>query len=240
MPRNRDLAEHGIGAIHPREQADWPNFICDSGALEPLEKEFLLRSGEVVGACKHVGADDQASLKIEIISDEAVKTSEIEGEILNRIQRSVLVATAVRIGNRAAKADVDLSLVKRPAGALLCPGSYGADLTKLRNGTGVSHIFKHRAVKPGFPTLRFHDLRGSHATCLLDAGVPVHAVAARLGHDAAVLLRNYAKRTKNADDTAAAAIGVLFKGALEEVLAPIATKTHTVLISFFRQGDRKC
>ena len=66
------------------EQADWPNFSYDSEALEPLEKEFLLRSGEVVGVCKHVGADDQASLKIEIISDEAVKTSEIEGEILNR------------------------------------------------------------------------------------------------------------------------------------------------------------
>jgi Fic family protein len=66
------------------EQADWPNFTYDAEALEPLEKNFLLRSGEMIGACKHVGADDQASLKIEIISDEAVKTSQIEGEILNR------------------------------------------------------------------------------------------------------------------------------------------------------------
>jgi hypothetical protein len=30
---------------------------------------------------------------------------------------------------------------------------------------------------------------------LLDAGVPVHVVAARCGHDPAVLLRSYAKRT---------------------------------------------
>jgi len=66
------------------EQPDWPNFIFDSGALEPLENLFLLRSGEFIGACKHISADDQETLKIEIISDEAVKTSEIEGEFLNR------------------------------------------------------------------------------------------------------------------------------------------------------------
>jgi Fic family protein len=66
------------------EQSDWPNFTYDSGALEPLEKEFLLRSGELIGACKHIHVDDQATLKIELITDEAVKTSEIEGEILNR------------------------------------------------------------------------------------------------------------------------------------------------------------
>jgi Fic family protein len=66
------------------EQPDWPTFAYDSGALEPLEKQFLLQSGEFIGACKHMGADDQETLKIELISDEAVKTSEIEGEFLDR------------------------------------------------------------------------------------------------------------------------------------------------------------
>jgi integrase len=45
-----------------------------------------------------------------------------------------------------------------------------------------------KARKLGFPGLRFHDLRGTHETLLLDAGVPVHVVAARCGHDPAVLL----------------------------------------------------
>src|SRR6266853_1513424 len=67
------------------QQPDWPDFAYDRGALEPLEKQFLLRSGEFIGACRHVGADDQETLKIELISDEAVKTSEIEGEILDRV-----------------------------------------------------------------------------------------------------------------------------------------------------------
>lgn len=66
------------------QQPDWPDFTYDSVALEPLEKQFLVQSGEFIGACKHIGADDQETLKIELISDEAVKTSEIEGEILNR------------------------------------------------------------------------------------------------------------------------------------------------------------
>jgi Fic family protein len=66
------------------QKPNWPNFTYDSMALAPLEQRFLLQSGEFIGAFKHIGADDQDTLKIELISDEAVKTSEIEGEILNR------------------------------------------------------------------------------------------------------------------------------------------------------------
>src|ERR1700682_3872338 len=66
------------------ERPGWPKFIYDSKALEPLEQQFLLQSGEFIGACRHIGADDQETLRIKLISDEAVKTSEIEGEILNR------------------------------------------------------------------------------------------------------------------------------------------------------------
>jgi Fic family protein len=66
------------------EQPGWPEFTYDSGALEPLERQFLLRSGEFIGGFKHVGPEDRDMLKIELISDEALKTSEIEGEVLNR------------------------------------------------------------------------------------------------------------------------------------------------------------
>lgn len=66
------------------EKPGWPNFTYDSVALEPLEKRFLLRSGEFIGAFRHIGAEDQDTIRIELIGDEAVKTSEIEGEILNR------------------------------------------------------------------------------------------------------------------------------------------------------------
>ena len=66
------------------EQKDWPKFLHDTKALEVLEQQFLRQSGEFMGVFRHVGADDQNALRIELISEEAVKTSEIEGEILNR------------------------------------------------------------------------------------------------------------------------------------------------------------
>ncbi len=66
------------------EHLGWPGFSYDSNALAPLERQFLFQAGEFVGAFKHVGTHDQDTLKIELISDEAVKTSEIEGEILDR------------------------------------------------------------------------------------------------------------------------------------------------------------
>ena len=47
--------------------------------------------------------------------------------------------------------------------------------------------------KDQLPHARLHDLRHIHATTLLLSGVPVHVVAARLGHaDPAITLRVYA------------------------------------------------
>ncbi len=56
-------------------------------------------------------------------------------------------------------------------------------------------INKHNEAHPNakLPRARLHDLRHVHATTLLMAGVPVHVVAARLGHaDPAITLRVYA------------------------------------------------
>lgn len=66
------------------QQQDWPHFRYDAAALVPLEKQFLLHSGEFMGAFRHIDAPHKDALRIELISDEALKTSEIEGEILNR------------------------------------------------------------------------------------------------------------------------------------------------------------
>ena len=71
------------------------------------------------------------------------------------------------------------------------------DFTRLRNPKSVTKETRARFRKLGFDRLRFHDLRASHGTALLDAGVPVHVVAARLGHDPAVLLRPTPSATSN-------------------------------------------
>jgi integrase len=109
-------------------------------------------------------------------------------------------------------ATVDLSLIKLPEGALMFPSFHGhkVDLTKLRNTNKISDRFE-KHTRTFYPGVRFHDLRGSHETALLDAGVPVHVVAARCGHDPATLLRSYAKRTKKADTSAANIISEMSK-----------------------------
>lgn len=110
---------------------------------------------------------------------------------------------------------VDLSLIKLPADALMFPSFYTRDfdLTRPRECNGLTKQFEKHAHEM-FPGLRFHDLRGSHETALLDAGVPVHVVAARCGHDPATLLRSYAKRTKRADASAANVIAAMTRGVL--------------------------
>ena len=112
-------------------------------------------------------------------------------------------------------ADVDLRLIKLPPDSLMFPSPKDAtDLSKLRHPKAVTRETRERFRKLGFATLRFHDLRASHGTALLDKGVPVHVVAARLGHDPAVLLKAYAKRTQKSDATPAAIIGELSSGIL--------------------------
>ena len=66
------------------QQNDWPEFRYNSTKLEALEAEFLRQSGVFMGAIRHVGDDDKQQLCVELISSEALNTSEIEGEILNR------------------------------------------------------------------------------------------------------------------------------------------------------------
>jgi integrase len=108
-------------------------------------------------------------------------------------------------------AEVNLGLVKLPDGALLFPGGDLADLTTLRDGHAVTRTFKRHVKRLGYQ-MRFHDIRASHLTLLLDNGVPVHVVAARAGHDPATLLANYAKWTKKADAKVAQTIANISKG----------------------------
>ncbi len=104
---------------------------------------------------------------------------------------------------------VNLGLIKLPEGALMFPNPPALaqlDFMTPRRPRALTKEFARTARKVGFK-IRFHDLRGTHETLLLDRGVPVHVVAARCGHDPAVLLRNYAKRTRKADTSAAKVIG---------------------------------
>jgi integrase len=124
-------------------------------------------------------------------------------------ERALRLTAGIPDGSEA----IDLSLIRLSKGTLIFP-AIGFDLTAIRCPAGVTTSFIKRARKLGHANLSLHDLRASHETVLLDQGVPVHVVAKRCGHDPAVLLRAYARRTKKADTSAANVIGTLMKGVL--------------------------
>lgn len=84
------------------QQDDWPQFRFDRSAVEEREAKFLVRGGHLLGALLHLRDDDKEALTVDLISNEALKTSEIEGEYLNResvqssIRRNFGLATDAR------------------------------------------------------------------------------------------------------------------------------------------------
>lgn len=78
--------------------------------------------------------------------------------------------------------------------------------------TWVTHGWVRTCTLAGVAGVRFHDLRHRHATTLLDAGVPVHVVSARLGHaQVSTTLNIYARPDATLDRAAARVIGQAMK-----------------------------
>jgi Fic family protein len=74
------------------QQGDWPNFAYDKEKIAQLEREYIQEAGISFGIMKSLPESDQKQLAVELISDEALNTSEIEGEIFNRdsLQSSIM------------------------------------------------------------------------------------------------------------------------------------------------------
>lgn len=73
------------------QQNDWPSFTWDQTRLIEAERQFLVRGGILLGGIKHLSSEETSLLSIEAISSEALTTSEIEGELLDRasVQSSI-------------------------------------------------------------------------------------------------------------------------------------------------------
>lgn len=66
------------------QSPDWPEFRFRRELLAEREATFLRQSGVVVGSMRHFADEERLPLVIDLISTEALKTSEIEGELLDR------------------------------------------------------------------------------------------------------------------------------------------------------------
>ena len=88
------------------QQPDWPNFEYDAARLRPLEDRFLKGAGIAVGAMAHLPDADRDTLTISLIAQEAVDSSAIEGEILDRasVQSSIAKHLGIAADQRRANA----------------------------------------------------------------------------------------------------------------------------------------
>ena len=76
--------------------SDWPRFVFNEAALRDAEARFLKGSGVVVGSMHHLDGEARQGIVIELISQEMVDSSAIEGEILDRM--SVQSSIAHQLG----------------------------------------------------------------------------------------------------------------------------------------------
>ena len=84
--------------------SDWARFTWNPARLAAAEQQFLVGGGTFVGAIKHLGEEDRNQLTVEAMSTEALTTSEIEGEFLDRasVQSSIQRQLGLAADNRRA------------------------------------------------------------------------------------------------------------------------------------------
>jgi len=75
---------------------DWPNFHWNQAALSNPLAEVRLKQGRLIGKMEGLGFSQRAETELQALTDEVVKSSEIEGEILNPEQ--VRSSIARRLG----------------------------------------------------------------------------------------------------------------------------------------------
>jgi Fic family protein len=87
------------------QQEDWPDFLWDAPRLQKAETLFLEGAGIAIGVSKHLGEADRGALSVELMSHEAIDTSAIEGEALDRdsVQSSIRRHLGLASDQRRAK-----------------------------------------------------------------------------------------------------------------------------------------
>jgi len=67
------------------QHKNWPEFKFESASIDKELLRFMLKAGELKGILSALPKDISTETIIQIMVTEAIKTSEIEGEIINRI-----------------------------------------------------------------------------------------------------------------------------------------------------------
>jgi Fic family protein len=88
------------------QQKDWPTFTFDASKYQVQEDVFYTNSGRVSGSIEHLELEQGETFKINVLCQEAVATSIIEGELLDRdsVQSSIRKHMGLKTDHRRASA----------------------------------------------------------------------------------------------------------------------------------------
>ncbi len=87
-------------ATYIHELKDWPHFRWEGKRLGELLAAVRHRQGRLLGRMEHLGLKLRAEAALQSLTEEVVKSSEIEGEVLNRdqVRSSLARRLGVQIG----------------------------------------------------------------------------------------------------------------------------------------------
>jgi len=66
------------------QQKNWPELAYNASALTELEERFIAESSKLIGASSMITEEQEQRFTIDLMSEEALKSSKIEGEMLSR------------------------------------------------------------------------------------------------------------------------------------------------------------
>lgn len=227
-----DAVEDEIIAVNPADRAKRPR---RSAAPDPellfwtpaeLAQFLSATRGDDLGVLWHLAAMT-GMRRGELLG---LHWSDVDLESARVSVRRNLVSVAYRVietspkTNRARVIDLDTETVERLHGLRACRNAPAA-----REGQGrvflrhdgaalhpdlVSQAFRKAIRQVGVRRIRFHDLRHTHATIALRAGVPAKVISERLGHSTPEFtLRQYAHVIPGMQAEAAAQIADLVRKA---------------------------
>lgn len=85
---------------------DWPKFTWEQDKLSTYERSFIEGAGIIIGSSQHISKEGNQSLLIELMCTDALDSSEIEGEHLNRDSVQSSIQKELGLATEAPKASL--------------------------------------------------------------------------------------------------------------------------------------
>ncbi len=112
------------------ERSEWPNFSWDLSAIADLLASLRYRQGRLLGSMEALGFPLREEYRLQVLTEDVVKTSAIEGEILDPAQ--VRSSVARRLGMNEGTDPVDRQIEGVVAMVLDATGNFEKPITSQR------------------------------------------------------------------------------------------------------------